>query len=288
MGTARKYCWKLSPANPCLEGQTGVLQLPSEANPNDSWQLFPSHPVFSPSRPSPAQSFALMQPGFLGELPQPRGSPRSGGPRWGEREGGSCRSPLCLGRSSSRILGGRVRRQLFVQPVLAHAGPALPALINHTVAASPSSLWGSCLPFPSPCLLLFPPSYPSPPHYSSPSFSLSLSPSPSPFRFPFSSAFAFSCSALPLSFPLPLPLPFPLSFPFAFLFPSYSPLLFFPFPFSCGVESGLDGTPGLCQTGTPPPIFPGSPQKRSGDWEESQTQSWQDSPGIPILSQPSQ
>lgn len=232
-------------------------------------------------RAVPSHGLGVPGPLLQSSVPAGLGGSRTGRSGWKcrERGGGRGRSPLCLG--SSRILGGPVPRQLFVQPVLASADPALPALINHAVAATPSSPWGSWLPtasvslFPSPFSFLF-----AFPFLFLLTFSFSFS-FLFPFSFPFLLSFLFSLP-FPFYFPLPSPFHFPFPSPFTFLFSfpclSYSllplsfsfpfPSLFaFPVPFfpsPSRVESRLDGPQDCAKLGHPLHYSLAAPRREVG------------------------
>lgn len=160
-GTAWRCCcsvgWKGSRADPRLEGKTGVLRHPRGAlvatpeSQNDSCQLFHlSLLFFFPKQTQPCValcSAAAVSQGSPLPLPaQPRDrralcmsqgscSPTSGAGRengaagargraGGSEQEGEAASPLCL--RNSRIWGGPVPRQLFLQPVLMCARPCAP------------------------------------------------------------------------------------------------------------------------------------------------------------------
>lgn len=184
--------WKGSLANPSLEGKMGVLRHPSEAfiatpeSQNDSCQLFHLSFFFSPERTHPCIALcsdaAMVSWGSPVPLPaQPRNGPftcpgaprtpyaepcpcnlarqgregRQSGQEWGAKvEGVSRRERPGLlfvcgasGFWEVRYLGSCFSSRCWRAP-----GPTLPTIINHAVAGSPPSLWGSwlqgCLPLP--------------------------------------------------------------------------------------------------------------------------------------------
>lgn len=84
-----------------------------------------SSPAVEPAQPRGCPSEGSRVPGSSIAASPSAAWCSSRGPSWRERAGEKPGSPLCL-CSSSRILGGPVPRQLFLQPVLACAWPHAP------------------------------------------------------------------------------------------------------------------------------------------------------------------